>query len=271
MDNFYRQTLLSTLLTNMEHLQPLLGTTVMLVAHPDDEVIAFAGLMQRMKKAVVVFATDGAPRDSYFWKEHGSRDNYAEVRRQEARKSLEIVGTQPVFLFDQVEGGIIDQELFRRLPEAIKALEQVLDRIAADSLLTLAYEGGHPDHDACSFICRWVAGQRKLPTWESPLYHCNPDGSGVVQVFPQPTGQEVHYSVEGEALEKKLEMFHTYKSQKLVLDGFRPEIEQFRPMADYDFTQRPLPWKLNYELWQWPMTGEDVSQAFASYLGNGNF
>ena len=61
-------------------------------------------------------------------------------------------------------------------------------------------------------------------------------------------------------------MFHTYKSQKLVLEQFRPEVEQFRPVADYDFTQRPLPWKLNYELWQWKMTGEEVSAAFASYL-----
>jgi len=238
----------------------------MLVAHPDDEVIAFAGLMQRMKKAIVVFATDGAPRDPYFWKDHGSRDNYAEIRRQEAQAALEIVGAQPVFLSDQVKDGITDQELFQRLPDAVKAFEQVLDRIAPNSLLTLAYEGGHPDHDACSFIAAWVARQRKLPAWESPLYHRNPDGSGVAQVFPRQTGQEIHYKVEAGALRKKLEMFHTYKSQKLVLDGFRPEMEQFRPMADYNFTQPPLPWKLNYELWQWPMTGEEVSKAFASYL-----
>jgi hypothetical protein len=61
-------------------------------------------------------------------------------------------------------------------------------------------------------------------------------------------------------------MFHTYKSQKLTLDHFRPESEHFRPVADYDFTRRPFPWKLNYELWQWRMTGEEVSAAFASYL-----
>jgi LmbE family N-acetylglucosaminyl deacetylase len=254
------------LLAAMEQLQPLLGTTVMLVAHPDDEVIAFAGLMQRMKKAIVVFATDGAPHDPYFWRHYGSRENYAEVRRQEARDALEIVGAEPVFLSDRVQDGIADQELFRRLPHAVKAAEQVLGQIGPDSLLTLAYEGGHPDHDACSFISWWFGRHRKIPAWESPLYHRNPDGSGAVQTFPQQTGQEINYKVEGEALHKKLEMFHTYKSQKLVLDGFRPEIERFRPMADYDFTQRPLPWKLNYELWQWKMTGEEVSQAFASYL-----
>ena len=102
--------------------------------------------------------------------------------------------------------------------------------------------------------------------WESPLYHRNPDGSGRVQRFPRTDGKEIEIKVEGEPLERKLRMFHTYKSQKLTLDNFRPESEQLRPIADYDFTRRPFPWKLNYELWQWPMTGEEVSAAFASYL-----
>lgn len=238
----------------------------MLVAHPDDEVIAFAGLMQQMKKAAVVFATDGAPRDSYFWKHYGSREHYAEVRRQEAQRALAIAGAQPVFLSDRISGGIADQELFRRLPEAIQAFEQVVDMIAPNVLLTLAYEGGHPDHDACSFIGWWVGRHKKVPVWESPLYHRNSDGSDAVQTFPRLTGQEVHYIVDAQALQKKVEMFHTYRSQKLILDGFRPELEQFRPMADYDFSRRPMPWKLNYESWQWAMTGEEVAQAFASYL-----
>lgn len=238
----------------------------MLVAHPDDEVIAFAGLMQRMKKPVVVFATDGAPRDPYFWREYGSRENYAEVRRQEARKALALVSAEPIFLSDQVKDGIADQELFRRLPQAIQAFEQVLDRIMPECLLTLAYEGGHPDHDACCFICQQIGRQKKIPVWESPLYHRNFDGSAAVQTFPSLTGQEISCAIEGDALQKKVQIFHIYQSQKLVLDGFQPEIEQFRPIADYDFTQRPLPCKLNYELWQWSMTGEEVSAAFASYI-----
>ena len=250
----------------MNPLAPLLGTTLMLVAHADDEVIAFGGLMQRMKKGVVVIATDAAPRDSYFWREYGSRESYAEVRRQEARLTLAIVGAQPIFLSDRVNDGIVDQELFRRLPEAIAALEGIVDAVGPDALLTLAYEGGHPDHDACSFIGSVVSRLRKIPAWETPLYHRNSDGSAAVQTFPRLTGQELNHHVEAEALEKKVRMFQSYKSQKLVLDGFRPQIEQFRPMAAYDFTQRPVPWKLNYELWQWPMTGEEVAAEFASYL-----
>jgi len=249
-----------------DRLGPLKGTTVMLVAHPDDEVIAFGALMQWMKKAVVVFATDGAPYDSYFWNEYGSRDAYAQVRQREARQALSIVRAQEIFLSERVNGGIADQELFRRLPEAVKALEEVVSQLEPDCLLTLAYEGGHPDHDACCFISSQVGRRRNVPVWESPLYHRNSGGSSVVQTFPQATSGEIEVQVAGEELLKKLEMFHTYKSQKLTLDLFRPEVEQFRPIADYDFTRRPLPWKLNYEHWQWPMTGDEVAGEFASYL-----
>lgn len=252
----------------MDQLQPLLGVSAILVAHPDDEVIAFGALMQRMKKPVVIYATDGAPRDPYFWQDYGSREAYAEVRRKEARQALAIVNAEPVFLADCVEGGIADQELFRRLPEAARALNEILGKLLPDCLLTLSYEGGHPDHDACCFLASQLGRARRIPVWESPLYHRNADGSGAVQTFPQRTGKEVDLKVGGGPLRRKIEMFHVYKSQKLVLDGFRPEIEQFRPVLDYDFTCRPFPWKLNYELWQWNMTGDEVSQEFASYLSS---
>ncbi|HET9181629.1 MAG TPA: PIG-L family deacetylase [Candidatus Angelobacter sp.] len=250
----------------MGHFDALLRTTVILVAHPDDEVIGFGAIMQRMRRPVVVFATDGAPRDDYFWKQHGSREAYAEIRRQEARAAVAIAGAEPVFLADRVSGGIADQELFRRLPQAAEELGKLLAEVRPDALLTLSYEGGHPDHDSACFIAAVVGRRRGLSVWESPLYHRDPDGRGVVQKFHQQDGEELQLKVESEAMRRKVEMFHTYKSQKLVLDGFHPEIETFRTMANYDFTRPPMPWKLNYEVWQWSMTGEQVSAAFSDYL-----
>src|SRR5947209_3328925 len=246
--------------------QQLLGTTVVLVAHPDDEVIGFGALLQKMERGIVVFATDGAPRDEYFWKAHGSREEYSRIRQQEAREALAVVGAEPMFLSDHVKGGIADQELFHCLPDAISAFEQIVEQVKPNCLASLAYEGGHPDHDTVCFMASIVGKRRGLPVWESPLYHRNPDGSGAVQAFREGNGREIELKVEGEALERKLKMFYSYKSQKLVLESFRPESEKLRPVADYDFTRRPFPWKLNYELWQWRMTGEEVSAAFASYL-----
>src|SRR5947209_11165575 len=136
--------------------QQLLGTTVVLVAHPDDEVIGFGALLQKMKRGIVVFGTDGAPRDEYFWKAHGSREEYSRIRQQEAREALAVVGAEPVFLADHVEGGIADQELYKHLPEAVNAFDQIVEQIKPDCLATLAYEGGHPDHDAVCFIASMI-------------------------------------------------------------------------------------------------------------------
>jgi LmbE family N-acetylglucosaminyl deacetylase len=250
----------------MADIDVLLGTTIILVAHPDDEVIGFGALMQRMRKAVVVFATDGAPRDEYFWKPYGSREAYAEVRKDEARAAVAIAGAEAMFLADRVDGGIADQELFRRLPQATNAMRELVAQLRPDALLTLSYEGGHPDHDSACFIASVIGRSMGIPVWEAPLYHREPDGTGAVQKFHQLSGHEVELKVEGEEMRRKLEMFHTYKSQKLTLDVFRPEVEKFRPVENYDFTRPPMPWKLNYEIWQWNMTGQQVAAAFAEYL-----
>ena len=153
----------------MEQLRPLLGATLVVVAHPDDEVIACGALMQKMRQAMVVFATDGAPREEGFWRQYGSRQAYAEARRREARHALKIAGACPIFLADHVEGGIIDQELFRNLPAAIAALEKIIVQTEPASLLTLAYEGGHPDHDAACFMAAVTGRRAVLPVWECHL------------------------------------------------------------------------------------------------------
>ena len=253
----------------MDVLQPLLGTTLVLVAHPDDEVIVCGALMQQMEKAVVVFATDGAPRDEGFWRQYGTRRAYAEVRRREAQLALRIAGATPFFLGDHVESGIADQELFRNLPAAVAAVEKIVAQLRPQCILTVAYEGGHPDHDAACFIAGIVGQRAGVPVWESPLYHRSAAGAAVTQTFPIATGSEVELRVENGPLRKKIEMLNLYRSQGLQLDGFQPQVETFRPLADYDFNQPPLPWKLNYELWQWKMSGKEVSAAFTDHLHGG--
>ena len=250
----------------MDALKPLLGTTLILMAHPDDEVIACGALMQRMKRAVVVFSTDGAPYDEGFWKQYGSRQAYAAIRRREAEFALSSIHATAMFLGDYVDGGIADQQLFRNLSPAVAAVERIIAQVEPDCILTLAYEGGHPDHDAACFISS-VVGRRGIPVWETPLYHRNAAGATVTQAFPQMTGAEREAWIEGALLEKKIQMFQHYRSQGPLVDSFEPQRETFRPLADYDFTQPPLPGKLNYEAWQWKMTGRDVSAEFSAFWG----
>src|SRR5215469_756365 len=79
-------------LMGTDALSPLLGRTLVVVPHPDDETISCGGLLQHMREPVVVFATDGAPEDDFFWRRFGSREAYAAVREQEARVALAAVG-----------------------------------------------------------------------------------------------------------------------------------------------------------------------------------
>lgn len=250
----------------MDDLRPLLGTTLILMAHPDDEVIICGALMQRMQKAFVLFATDGAPHDENFWRSYGSREAYAELRRREAHEALALVEAQPLFLADRVKGGVADQELFRNLPVAIRETERLVEELHPDCVLVPAYEGGHPDHDAACFIGSVVSRSTGVPVWESPLYHRKADGGHGVQQFPSYSGTEIDLQVDKPEVVKKAMMFNAYRSQQLVLEHFHPERETFRPLYGYDFTVPPLPWKLNYEIWEWKMTGSEVSAAFADYL-----
>src|SRR3954451_11916601 len=71
---------------------PSLGALI-LAAHPDDETIGASVLLSRFPQSTVAFLTDGAPRDTRLWSAgiHGSREEYAETRRQEALDALTYV------------------------------------------------------------------------------------------------------------------------------------------------------------------------------------
>jgi len=247
-------------------LEPLLGPTLVIVAHPDDETISCGGLLQHMREPVVVFATDGAPEDDYFWRRFGSREAYAALRKREAGAALAEVGVDEVdFLAQRSQTPLIDQLLYRSLPAAFAALSRIVEERRPECLLTLAYEGGHPDHDSVSFLASQVGRAFRLPVWEAPLYHRTPLGGGAYQRFVQEQGEVIEHRVSGEELAAKLRMLACYKSQFDALPSFSTELERFRPQVAYDYSRRPHTGKLNYEIWKWRMTPEEVCAAFVEF------
>lgn len=245
-------------------IQVLLGRTLVLVAHPDDECILCGGILQKIRDSVVVYATDGAPQDPYFWSAHDGRDAYSRLRKEEARRALAHVGvSQVVFLADRDER-LVDQELFRNLGVAYPLLRDEVGGRQPEAILTLAYEGGHPDHDSCSFLASELSAETGLPIWEAPLYRRRRSELSL-QEFVHPNGTEVFYEPTGEELGRKRAMCLEYKSQGDFLRVFRLERETFRPQAAYDYSQPPHEGPLNYEKWEWSMTGRQVSDAFAAF------
>jgi len=249
-------------------LSALLGKTLIIVAHPDDEALTCGALLQRMQEPAIVFATDGAPRDSFFWQKFGSRHEYACIRREEARRALATVKVSQINFLAQDDGSntFVDQELFRVLPLAIDRISALIARLRPQVLLTLAYEGGHPDHDCCSFITAALAREHSLPAWEMPLYHRSTDGVVVRQDFRSPNGEEVVFQPTAAELEARRRMISAYRSQSEVLGEFTADLERFRPMASYDYSQPPHVGILNYEAWRWSVSGADLCRAFTAFL-----
>lgn len=250
----------------MDRLAPLLNRTLVIVAHPDDEAVACAALLQRIREPHVLFCTDGGPLDPYFWGHYGSREAYSQLRKKEARLALGEVGVFNVeFLKTRSGEAIMDQTLFRQLPEAVPAVDDLVARIRPDALLTIAYEGGHPDHDSCSFISSVIARERSIPAWEMPIEPLFKNVERRWQTFLAPAQPSITLHLTPSEIARKRRALKAYASQG-NFDSIATAAETFRPMPQYDYTRRPHHDILNYESWQWKMTGDEVAAAFNSYL-----
>jgi LmbE family N-acetylglucosaminyl deacetylase len=245
----------------------LTGRVLVLVAHADDECVGYGALLQRMREATVVIATDGAPRDKFFWERFGSREKYAAVRRDEARAAMQLAGARELVLLAEEDSRLEDQRLFLNLAAAYAQLETLVQRVKPEAIATLAYEGGHPDHDSCSLLGARLGEQFGVKVWEAPLYHCADVGSPMrVQHFICETGDEVVLEISEAELARKWAMCAQYASQGEVLQTFDARREVLRPQVKYEYGQAPHPGRTNYEQWQWWMSAREVSAKFVEFL-----
>lgn len=232
--------------------------TLVLVAHPDDEAVGTGVLLQRNPNVTVVIATDGAPQDSFFWKRYGSREFYARMRRLEAEKSLKTAGVRDCHFF-----GIRDQFMFRNLPQVLTHLRELIRERQIESIVTHAYEGGHPDHDSCAFLATSLRSELRIPVYEFPLYRRRADHLAVQDFLPVEPDPLVTSLVPDDAqLDIKRQMVAAHESQAEFLKVFDLSREQYRVMPRYDFSMPPHLGKTNYEHWGWSMTARDLCRAF---------
>ena len=129
-----------------------LGTILSIWAHPDDETYLAAGLMAAARdngqRVVCVSATAG---------EHGTSDpttwppeRLGRVRRWEAAAAMAILGVDEHRFFGYEDGTLTADD-----PAGIALVEQLLDEIRPDTVLTFGADGMtfHPDHIA---VHRWT-------------------------------------------------------------------------------------------------------------------
>ena len=163
--------------------------------------------------------------------------------------ALHAAGVAP----DLVELGIVDQEASFHMPELARALSRLFDARGIEAVITHAYEGGHPDHDATAFAVHAAAAGCR-PVLEFAGYHADPAGALLTGCFlpgPDPT---VITLTDAERARKRA-MLGCFRTQARTLAAFGTDRESFRPARPYDFTAPPMPGRLNYEHWGWSMTG----------------
>ena len=132
-------------------------------AHQDDE-IATAARIRHMVRAgwtiSCVYLTDG----------EGGRAR-SDVRDAESRRVLGELGLELARVhFLGSRERIPDGRLFEHLDRALALTEAAVAGVP-DEVWTLAYEGGHQDHDACHLVAMAYAVPLGIPVFEMPLYH----------------------------------------------------------------------------------------------------
>jgi LmbE family N-acetylglucosaminyl deacetylase len=198
------------------------GTVLILLAHQDDE-IAFSQLITRARadgtRVRVVYLTNGGA---------GAR---VPARRAEesvrALAALRVPRSEIRFLGTDLS--IPDGELFRHLAAAYRALLQDCAGIGdLGALLTLAWEGGHPDHDAAHVLAIKLARERGAEhrTWQVPFYRAADSGPPFFSLFAPLAGNgpALDLPAAREGAWQRAGMIRFYPSQWRAFAGLGPAI-----------------------------------------------
>jgi LmbE family N-acetylglucosaminyl deacetylase len=228
---------------------------LLVVAHPDDDVLGAGALLARLPGARIVYVTDGAPRDGHDARAYGfaTAADYAAARRCEALAALAIADVPP---HQTVWLDVADQEATFALERITGLLCELMLATHPDMLLTHPYEGGHPDHDAVAFAARAAvtllerAGEK---AWRAPSlaefagYHASPAGGRESSFLVHPGFPETVFRLSDAEQRLKSRMLEAHTTQAAVLADFPRDREMFRLAPAYDFSRPPHPGPLLYE------------------------
>jgi LmbE family N-acetylglucosaminyl deacetylase len=234
------------LLIRIAQREPIGDPVAVVVAHPDDETVGAGATLPLFQCLRLVQVTDGAPRNLHDAHAAGFAGwaDYATAREHELYAALRVGGVRPS---DVIRLGIPDQTASLQLVSLAARLREILGGFAV--VLTHAYEGGHPDHDAVAFAVH-AAG---VPVIEMAGYHAAADGGIEVGRFLADTNAILVPLTEQERAHREA-MLACFATQRRTLAPFFNWTEEgFRIAPRYDFT-RPASSRVYYDAFDWGMT-----------------
>jgi LmbE family N-acetylglucosaminyl deacetylase len=235
------------------------------VAHPDDEVLGLGGRLRHVGSQLdVAYVSDGAPDNEDFFRPLGfeRRDQYAAARREEARRALMLAGVTK----DRAHAlGVTDQRVTPALERVVDWVLGLIVRLEPEGLITHAYEGGHPDHDATACAVhvaleRLRRGPGRPPSlWEFASYHLQ--GTELIRgrFIPDAAAAEERITLNEAARALKLSLLECHATQRAFLSTFPVDAEHFRLAPRYDFSRPPAA-PFFYDRVRWGVSG-------AAFLG----
>lgn len=239
------------------------GPVLFVAAHPDDETIGAAGLLQRLKRAHFVHITNGAPRGMADAERANftSREAYAQARRRELQEAIAWAGLETIC---QLQCNATDLETPFNMAGITCRLERIIEEVRPTCIFTHAYEGGHPDHDTASFVvwaaCKLLKRKKKTQpfVFEFASYHGTGLGPEMItsEFIPNKESTEWISNLTEKECDIKRKMIACFKSQKPMISLFSVGVERFRASPDYNYRFRPHEGPLYYEFFDWGITGD---------------
>lgn len=216
------------------------------VAHQDDESIAYGSLIPRIPESTIIHITDGAPDDPKLWRGAEKREQYAHIRARE----LDIARERAGHTGEQISFEVADQKAVLHLTESVRRLAGIIEKKGIRVLMTHAYEGGHPDHDSVAFIVHAVKELLKrhsveVSIIEAPLYRMVGSESMFQNFTPSTETKIIELDLTKDEMIAKSMLYDAHRSQEEVFNqqsenrNMSTEKEWVREAPKYDFSKLP--------------------------------
>lgn len=231
--------------------EPDVASVMVIAAHPDDELIGAGGHLRFWPRLSVVHVTNGSPRNPKYAQSLGYADSsaLANTRRREVENSFALIGVSRDQL---VNLGFDDQDASFCISGIAQRLCELFSDKKPEIVVTHAYEGGHPDHDAtCCAVhaaCRLAARSGSwMPALIEMSSYFGRDGIRITSSFCTGQPRAITAVLDEASRRMKRRMLECHASQQDVIRIFPVGVESFRPAPEYDFSRLPLSERLLYE------------------------
>ncbi len=213
---------------------------LVLIPHPDDEVVGCATAIARARAAGAVvsglYLTSGVP----------ARARYAERvarRRQEAERAAAVLGLSPAAFTNWPS-----RTLKSHLDEAHALIEQTVAERRIDEIWVPAWEGGHQDHDVTNFLASHVRDTLRVREFAEYNFA---GGRIRSQTFVEVNGTEEIVTLSADEARNKRNLLAIYRSERTNLRYVRIHHESLRKLAPYDYRVAPHSGRLFCERFRW--------------------